>query len=266
AAPTLRDRIGRVWAPVMINGKGPFRLVLDTGATSSAIISTVAEQLGLPVAAQSTKLLGVTGSAVVPYVVADRLEIGDLLINDAKLPIVPAVFGGAEGVLGTQGFTDKRIYIDFQRDRIEIEYSRSKPRTTGSTVLHFDVARGRLAVLKIYVGGVRTTAIIDTGAQLTVGNASLRDALLLRSRQAEETSIIGVTLDVARGESIRIRSVALSGVEIRNLSITFADMFIFEHWQLTKEPALLLGMDVIGSLETFVIDYKRRELHLRARQ
>src|SRR6185436_12725945 len=27
-APTLRDSIGRIWAPVFINGKGPFRLVL----------------------------------------------------------------------------------------------------------------------------------------------------------------------------------------------------------------------------------------------
>ncbi|MGH8223690.1 MAG: peptidase A2A, partial [Woeseiaceae bacterium] len=31
-APTRRDKIGRIWAPVLINGQGPFRLVLDTGA------------------------------------------------------------------------------------------------------------------------------------------------------------------------------------------------------------------------------------------
>ena len=36
-APTLRDRIGRVWAPVYINGQGPLRLVLDTGASTSAV-------------------------------------------------------------------------------------------------------------------------------------------------------------------------------------------------------------------------------------
>jgi hypothetical protein len=46
-APTLRDRIGRIWAPVLINGKGPFRLVLDTGASHSAIISRVADALGV---------------------------------------------------------------------------------------------------------------------------------------------------------------------------------------------------------------------------
>src|SRR5215469_16514992 len=35
-SPTNRDRIGRIWAPVLIDGKGPYRLVLDTGANRSA--------------------------------------------------------------------------------------------------------------------------------------------------------------------------------------------------------------------------------------
>ena len=42
AASTRRDRIGRVWVPVMINGRGPLRLVVDTGATTSVIVSSVA--------------------------------------------------------------------------------------------------------------------------------------------------------------------------------------------------------------------------------
>ena len=40
-APTRRDRIGRIWAPVYINNKGPFRMVLDTGANHSAVIASV---------------------------------------------------------------------------------------------------------------------------------------------------------------------------------------------------------------------------------
>ncbi|MET0659832.1 MAG: retroviral-like aspartic protease family protein [Steroidobacteraceae bacterium] len=266
-APTLRDRIGRVWAPVMINGKGPFRLVLDTGATTSAIVSSVADRLGIPTStSNTTKLHGATGALMVPYVVADRIEIGDLLVENAKLPIVPDVFGGAEGVLGTQGLGDKRIYIDFRKDLIEIAFSRGKPHPQGFSSLSFDMARGRLVMLKLRVGGVRTQAIIDTGAQHTIGNSSLREALLLRHRAVQDADIIGVTLDVAQGESIATPPIALGDVEIRNLRITFGDMFIFDHWQLNREPALLIGMDIIASLETFVIDYKRREVHLRARR
>jgi hypothetical protein len=47
--------------------------------------------------------------------------------------------------------------------------------------------------------------------------------------------------------------------------VTFTDTAIFEHWQLTTEPALLLGMDVLGLLDVLVIDYKTKELHVRFR-
>jgi hypothetical protein len=37
-------------------------------------------------------------------------------------------------------------------------------------------------------------------------------------------------------------------------------MHIFEHWHLSKEPVLLIGMDTLGLLDVFIIDYRRREL------
>jgi hypothetical protein len=42
-------------------------------------------------------------------------------------------------------------------------------------------------------------------------------------------------------------------------------MHIFGHWHLTKEPAVLIGMDVLGLLDTFIIDYRRHELQFRMR-
>src|SRR5450432_1789674 len=66
-SPTRRDQIGRIWAPVMINGRGPFRLVLDTGASHSAITALVALALGLPTDQNKPVMLrGVTGFMVVP--------------------------------------------------------------------------------------------------------------------------------------------------------------------------------------------------------
>jgi len=61
-APTLRDRIGRIWAPVTINGKGPFRLVLDTGANRSVVTQATAQKLGADLTnAKTVQLHGVTG-------------------------------------------------------------------------------------------------------------------------------------------------------------------------------------------------------------
>lgn len=119
-APTLRDSIGRIWAPVLINGKGPFRLVLDTGASRSALLPRVARALGVPMQPGTMRVHGVTGSTDVSTVAIDQLEVGELLIESTRLPIVPDVFGGADGVLGNEALGDKRIFIDFRRDRIEI--------------------------------------------------------------------------------------------------------------------------------------------------
>src|SRR5688500_20020643 len=83
-APTLRDRIGRVWAPVYINGQGPLRLVLDTGASASAVTALAAERLGLSVAGARTVLLrGVTGAKEVAVVGVGRIEFGDLTVEAA---------------------------------------------------------------------------------------------------------------------------------------------------------------------------------------
>jgi hypothetical protein len=42
-------------------------------------------------------------------------------------------------------------------------------------------------------------------------------------------------------------------------------MFLFEHLKLTHEPTLMLGMDVLGSFDVLVIDYKMREMQIRTR-
>jgi predicted aspartyl protease len=265
AAPTRRDRIGRVWVPVAINGRGPFRFVVDTGATSSAIVSSIAKQLGLQISPTATVLLqGATGVDTVPYVTAEQMEVGDLLFKQANLLIVPNVFGGAEGVLGVQGLPDMRIHIDFRRDLTEIEYARNKEWPPGEWI-EFSAGLGRLARVDLQVGGVRTKAVIDTGAQQTIGNDRLRKALLLRWRKTQDADIIGVTLDITQAKSIRVPSITFGSVQVRNVQISFGELPIFEHWRLNGEPALLLGMDIIDRLETFEIDYQQRKLHLRAR-
>jgi predicted aspartyl protease len=193
------------------------------------------------------------------------MELGDLLFNRAKLLIVPDVFGGADGVLGVQALPDICIHIDFRRDLTEIQYARSIVRPPGEWIA-LSAAPARHAWLELRVGGVRTKAVIDTGAQQTIGNDLLRHALLLRRRKTQDAEIIGVTMDITQAKSIRIPSIAFGSVQVRNVAISFGDLPIFEHWHLNGEPALLLGMDVIEKLEIFEIDYQQRKLQLRPRR
>ena len=267
-APTRRDRIGRVWVPTLINGKGPFRLVLDSGATRTAILPQVAARLGLRTDRSPPVILrGVTGSATVPTVKADSLEVGDLYIAPTTLPLINDAFGGAEGLLGTEGLSDKRIYIDFRKDFINIARSKGQAAEAGFITLPMQRRPDKLIAVNASVNGVPVLAIIDTGAQATVGNAALRTALERRLRTADGTrdEIVGATGDSQIGEGQLVRRIVLGGVQVERAHLTFGDMSIFSHWNLKDEPILLVGMDIIGLLETLVIDYKRRELMVRLR-
>lgn len=268
-APTLRDRIGRIWAPVLINGEGPFRLVLDTGASRSAVTAKVAESLGIPPEESSRVTMhGVTGSALAATIRADRLEVGELLVERPQLLIVEDAFGGAEGVLAPEGFKDKRITIEFRRDRIEIARSRRQPAPAGFATIPVQLARARVITSDARVGPLKVKAIIDTGAQQTIGNLALRDELraLRRRLQEQEQEVVGVTGDVQSGPNASVPSIGLGEIQINNASITFVDLHIFRHWGYVDEPVLMIGMDVLGLLDTLIIDYRRRELQVLTRR
>lgn len=267
-APTRLDKIGRIWAPVTVNGQGPFRLVLATGASSSALTPHLAETLGLRVdPARTVMMRGATGSTTVPVVPVESLEIGDLLIEPRQLPVIPDALGGADGVLGMDQLANMRIDVDFRHDRITI--IRSKNQRAGSAVetIPLSILKSRLLTVDATMDGVPVKAIIDTGSQATLGNMALRLALAeRRARGVQEgklEQVMGSTLDVQVGTRLETPTLRLGTVMVRNPAITFADFEIFKHWNMTGEPAMLVGMDVLGLLETMVIDYRRKELQVR---
>lgn len=267
-APTRRDQIGRIWAPVYINGKGPFRMVLDTGASRSGVTASVVTALGMvPDASEPVKLQGATGSLIVPTVRVATLLVGDVLINGSRLPILKDALGGAEGILGNEGLVDRRVFIDFGHDLIIISRSHDQRAGAGFMTIPFSLEHGRLLIVNVQLGRVRAKAIIDTGSQTSVANMALRDALL--SRRSKETATIdelqGVTDDIQQGEGRSVPPIEFGPIEIHVQHMTFADAHIFRIWHLTEEPALLIGMDALGMLDTLIIDYRRSELQLRMR-
>jgi hypothetical protein len=267
-APTTRDRIGRIWAPVLINGKGPYRLVLDTGASRSAVIQRVVDDAGLVVKPNAVRLRGVTGSAIVSAVHADTLEFGELLVENTTMPIVADAFGGADGVLGGEGMNDKRIHIEFLKDRITILRSQRASAPAGFSVVPFKYALNRGMRVDVMVGPIRAVALIDSGAQTTVGNLALRQALARRrgDRDAYDDAIIGVTEDIQQATQVRVPSIVAGQLIVNNAPIMFSDLHIFEYWQINSRPALIIGMDVLGALDTLIIDYRRKELQIKVRR
>ncbi|MGH8201070.1 MAG: retropepsin-like aspartic protease [Steroidobacteraceae bacterium] len=85
ASPTTLDHIGRVVASVMIDGKGPYRFIIDTGANHSTISPQLATALGLRPSLQlAMHVTGVTGSEDVATVPIEKLQAGALVISDSR--------------------------------------------------------------------------------------------------------------------------------------------------------------------------------------
>lgn len=268
ATPTTLDRSGRIVAPVRINGRGPFRFILDTGANRSAMSAATARAVDLVPSEDATvSVHGITGSAALPVVHVERFEVGELAFKDQRMPVLPsAVFGGVDGILGIDCLQQARVEVDFGEDRVTISRSRKRRASSDYLVVPARLKHGGLLQVNGRVGRVRVNAILDTGAERSLGNPALQEALVLRARSPHETeltTVIGATPQLVQGTSFKVPAIAIGGARLSNLTVTFGDLHVFNIWSLLEQPALLIGMDLLGTLQHFVVDYPRREFHLK---
>ena len=267
AAPTRLDRIGRVMTQVMVNGKGPFRFVIDTGASRSTLAPHLARSLGLKHSVgRNVMLNGVTGAAEVPTVAIDSIEIGALKFENQNLPVIfTSIMGNADGILGVAGFQDQRIDVDFKRDRVSVLASNGRrPHYSMVTARAQRDANG-LMVVDVRVGRrIKAKAVIDTGAERTLGNLALQNAMNKgrKKRQVVGAVVHGATPDIADGDVQEIKEARIGDLTLTNLEVIFADFHVFKLWGLDQEPALLIGMDMLGVLDRLVIDYRRNEVSM----
>jgi predicted aspartyl protease len=266
ALPTTHDHIGRVVVAAMVNGKGPFRFIVDTGATHSTVSPRLVEALGLqPSEVPSMVLNGITGTAQVSAVTLDRLQTGDLTFDQLVAPVVWApVMAGADGILGAAGLTGRSLSVDFQRNSVRISRGVDMAVRAEALKIHATRVTHGLMTLSIQVGGVRGLAVIDTGSERTLGNPALRDALKLRTRTGAEalvTSVYGATEQVERGEVWRAPTIVIDTMRINDVQVVYGDFHIFKVWDMQGTPAMIVGMDVLGTVGSLGIDFKNEDVY-----
>jgi len=266
ALPTNRDHIGRVVVAAMVNGKGPFRFIVDTGATHSTVSPGLVHALGLqPTEVPSMVLNGITGTAQVSAVTLDRLQAGDMTFDQLVAPVVWApVMAGADGILGAAGLTGRSLSVDFERNEVRISRGVEMSVRAEAMKIHATVTHG-LMTLSMQVGRVRGLAVIDTGSERTLGNPALRDALKLRARTGAEalvTSVYGATEQVERGEIWRAPTILIDTMRINNVQVVYGDFHIFKVWEMQDTPAMIVGMDILGTVGSLGIDFRNDDVYL----
>jgi predicted aspartyl protease len=265
--PTRADRIGRILVPVKVNEQGPFRFVLDTGANRTVLTPRLAERLGLEVVHDKTiTMSGVTGSASVPTVLVEHVKAGEVVLKAQHLPVADSLSADVDGILGVDALGDTRVIVDFERGKVQVRKAHREGVMDGMTRVPAKFRFGRLLVVQATVGRIPVKAVIDTGSQYTLANLALRQRLGFREAftASNSTDVIGETLARQRGERRQVPVLRMGGaIQIPRPTVIFGEFYVFRLWDLEQEPAVVIGMDMIGSLEAFLIDYQRGEIQLR---
>ena len=260
------DASRRMSVQVMVGGKGPFSFLVDTGAERTVIARELAERLRLTEGAK-LKLATIGGSSMVQSYRIAALQMSNLHLASVE---APAFFGrhiGAAGLIGVDMLENRRILIDFRKESMSILETRKRARPiirdTDAIVVTARNMAGRLILSDARLGGKRVDVIVDTGAQTSVGNIALQK--LVAAQRQNRLPFTPTVLDAVTGEAVpamrtAIKRIVISGMDVNDLPVSFADSQAFRALGLDDRPALLLGMDSLSLFDRVEIDFPNKRV------
>jgi predicted aspartyl protease len=260
---TVADIYKRMTAAVLVNGRGPYQFVVDTGANQSVLSTELAAEIGLP-QGPIEPLHGVAGVQMAATTTAN-LTIGGRLQLNAQLSLLAGAAIGAPGLLGLDRLERQRVTLDFKGLRLLIEPSRGSYRDPDDRVLRATKRDGQLTLVDADVAGIPVTAFIDSGAQSTIGNRALQQyAMRLYPGVPRATTVVlSATGQSVPAELAELAHLRVGGLVLPNWPVAFADLHTFQLWHLVDKPAILLGVDILTRFEYVSLDFPRGEVRFK---
>ena len=257
----------RLNVDVHVNGRGPYRFVVDSGADTSVVGQRIARDLELPLGTPVI-LNGVTARNVVDSVKIAELKIGTSRIPNLELPALRESDVGSDGLIGIDALNQQRLMLDFEAHKVRVEDARTPVHVNpGDIVVTAKRVQGQLILTHVRAGSVALDAVIDTGSEVTIGNSALREKLIGRHNvkfwNAEVTGVTGVTIPIQMTTIARLQ---LGPVTLEDVPIAFADVPPFEMFGLSDQPALLLGTDLLEKFRRVSLDFRARKVRFQLRQ
>jgi predicted aspartyl protease len=252
---TSLDAYGRPVAAGMINGKGPFRFLVDTGASTSVVTMDLAIALGMTFQGTTT-IYGTTGQSTMPVARAAEVEVGTVRKQNLRMVAMTSPLGArADGIIGADVFAGRRVVFDLNRKTVRISNSITRSVKDDTS---FRLRDGRLAEVSGRAGKVKAGIIIDTGADCSLINPMLREALRAKHpnlKTLPRVMVTGLTGQELEGEGVYMPILGMREFKVFDLVAVAVDAPIFHVWKLNDQPAMILGADVLLRLPRFSIDY-----------
>jgi predicted aspartyl protease/Flp pilus assembly protein TadD len=250
----------RPFVNVMINGKGPLRFVVDTGASLSVLSDAAAARLGIKPVARGGKARAVGGSGTFPiiYGVLDSMAIGDVRIDAIPVYIRTVhnsedtpVAERADGYIGLSMLANYLVTLDYQKREMTLDRrfeqaaatqtpAPDAPQLTGVADANViaNVAAGTEVPIRSTSGGLASAEtllpslerplnfIVDTGATTTVISkaAVQRHQLEGLKLKGETFRVIGAAGIEEGAEALGLSNLTVSGLRKNNARALILDL------------------------------------------
>lgn len=259
------DGYARMTVPVRLQGTGPYRFLVDTGADRTSISRELAGRLGLRQGAPG-RLHSVTGESDVATATLDDLQLSRKQVRVIDAPLLAGEHIGADGILGVDSLRSQRILFDFRKRTLSLVPAIQKviPAEEGTIVVQARERNGRLIVTRATADGQTMSVVIDTGAQVSIGNEALKRRLQAQRslRRSGPVELQSVTGEKIVGDYMFLNRLEIGGLTLENLAIVFVDAHTFAQLGLKDRPALLLGMNALRAFDKVSIDFARKQFRV----
>ena len=150
-----------------INGEGPFKFVVDTGASGSMVSADLAKKLGLPQAGSVLVSAPNNPNPIrAPQHRIRRLVVGDITIFRLNATaILDQAFAeslGADGILSASDFRGYLVTFDYRQRQMLLTPGKL-PEPDGESVLSY-TKREQIPGLYLQVAGERVFCHLDSGS------------------------------------------------------------------------------------------------------
>jgi predicted aspartyl protease len=261
---------------VCINGRGPFPLVLDSGATSSALDSQVVHTLGLPSAGKASKASGISCTTTSQPVKVTDWSIGSMALQGQTVgsSTIPnfGLHKAPAGLLGSDVLSRfGALRIDYQQQKLvlpgpegPVPSGRHVVRGPSTTPTPADILTGYptqtavpLAVASIddqvialtpvqFSSPVNFTFMVDTGASGSAVSTEAASSLKLPTlKKRQHVSGAACQTSVAL---VRSGKWSMSGTPLLSETLTSVKL-------PTTSIDGLIGSDQLSRFGSVVIDY-----------
>jgi predicted aspartyl protease len=259
------DKDDRMTVLVRLGGAGPYQFLVDTGADRTAVSRELVSQLQLP-SSGGAELHSVSGVSTVATARIRDLELTHPPERSIDAAVLDRANIGADGIVGVDVLRSQRVEFDFATQTMSIVPSASPEFLAEKDTIVVSARRknGRLIVTDADVEGHALTVVLDTGSEISIGNAALRRQLL-RSKLIDPQKTVeleSVTGGKITGDYMVIPSITIGGITLSNLAVVFVDAETFTQLQLKDKPSLLLGMNAIRAFKKVSIDFANKKFRV----